>query len=200
MIEPSGSSRSEPRAIVGPASCRELLLTFTGLALQAFGGVLAVAQRVLCDRKRWLAQSEFVELLSLGQILPGPNVCNLSLMVGDRFFGWRGAVLSLTGLLALPLAIVLLVTELYGRFAFLPSVAGALRGMGAVSAGLIVGTALKLAGTLRTNPLGVPTCAALVAAAFVLVGLLGFPLAWVVLGLGTLACALAWRTGGGMRT
>ena len=185
---------AQPEAVVRPASSRELLLAFTGLALQAFGGVLAVAQRVLCDGKRWLTRSEFVELLSLGQILPGPNVCNLSLMVGDRFLGWRGALASLTGLLALPLAIVLLVTELYGRFAFLPRVEGALRGMGAVSAGLIVGTALKLAGSLRTNPLGVRASSALVAAAFVMVALLRLPLVWVVLGLGTVGCALAWRT------
>jgi chromate transporter len=42
--------------------------------LQGFGGVLAVAQRVLCEQKRWLAK-EFLEVLAVGQVLPGPNIC-----------------------------------------------------------------------------------------------------------------------------
>lgn len=198
MTSRSAPGAAEPEAVVRPTTSRQLFLAFTGLALQAFGGVLGVAQRVLCDRKRWLTRLEFVEMLSLGQILPGPNVCNLSLMVGDRFLGWRGALASLSGLLACPLAIVLLVAAVYDRFASVPAVAGALRGMGAASAGLIVGTALKLVPTLRTNPLGVPSCTAIGVAAFVLVGPARLPLAWVVLGLGAAGCALAWRrtTGG----
>jgi len=33
-----------------------------------------------------------VEILAVAQVLPGPNVCNVALMIGDRFFGWRGAL------------------------------------------------------------------------------------------------------------
>jgi chromate transporter len=193
-MQPRSSSGAEQQEVLSrPASRADLFFTFTALALQAFGGVLAVAQRVLCERKRWLGKAQFIELLSLGQVLPGANVCNVSLMVGDRAFGWRGALAALGGLLVVPLVIVLAVTGLYSRFASLPAVAGALKGMGAVAAGLIVGTALKLAGSLRTNPLGVPTCAALAVAVFVLVALLRVPLVWVVIGLGLVACALAWR-------
>jgi chromate transporter len=75
-----------------PASPAHRFLAFTTLALQGFGGVLPVAQRVLCDERRWLSREEFVELLAVGQALPGPNLCNVSIMVGNRFFGWRGAV------------------------------------------------------------------------------------------------------------
>jgi chromate transporter len=65
--------------------------------------------------------------------------------------------------------------------------------MGAVAAGLIVGTALKLMSALRTNPMGIAACAVLMAPAFVSVAILRWPLVWVLLGLGTVACLLAWR-------
>ena len=52
-------------------------MSFTWLALQGFGGVLAIAQRVLCEDKRWLTKEDFLELLAVGQVLPGPNVCNM---------------------------------------------------------------------------------------------------------------------------
>jgi chromate transporter len=74
-----------------PRSPGELFVAFTSLALQGFGGVLPIAQRELVDKRRWLTREQFLEFLSLGQVLPGPNIVNLALMVGDRFFGWRGA-------------------------------------------------------------------------------------------------------------
>src|SRR4249920_1421897 len=148
----------ESSPLARPGSPRDLFIAFTLLALQGFGGVLAVAQRVLCEQKRWLTREEFLEILAVGQVLPGPNICNLALMVGDRFFGWRGAFAALGGMMAVPLMIVLILTVVYAEFATHPAVAGALKGMGAVSAGLIVGTGLKLAAGLRNNPMGVPIC------------------------------------------
>jgi len=176
-----------------PQSPKHLFVAFTLLALQGFGGVLAVAQRVLCDQRRWLTREQFVEILAISQILPGPNVCNVALMVGDRFFGWRGAFAALAGMMAVPLAIVLVVTAVYVQYAVHPAVAGALKGMGAVAAGLIGGTALKLASALGVNPMGTTVCAGLAGLAFVAVALLRWPLVWVLIGLGVLACGFAWR-------
>ena len=151
----------EPPPPAAPRSPADLFWSFTWLALQGFGGVLAVAQRVLCEQKRWLTKAQYLELLSLGQVLPGPNVFNLSLMVGDRWFGLRGAFAALAGMMLLPLVLVLLLTALYTQFADQPLVAGALRGMGAVSAGLIIGSALQ-AGALAQGRAARPAavCAA----------------------------------------
>jgi len=175
-----------------PASPAELMRVFNRMALQGFGGVLAVAQREIVDREGWLSREQFVEMLSIAQVLPGPNVINLALMIGDRFFGTRGAAAAMFGLLALPLAIVLVLAALYGRLSTMPAIAGALRGMAAVAAGLVVSTALKLAPALRRNPMGIGTCVLLAALTFVMVGVLRWPLAGVVLGLGGLAMAIAW--------
>ena len=176
-----------------PSGPRDLFIAFTVLALQGFGGVLAIAQRHLCDEKRWLTRAEFLEMLSLGQLLPGPNVCNLALMVGDKFYGWRGAAAALGGMVLVPLVLVLALTALYANFSSVPVVAGALRGMGAVAAGMIVGTALRLGAGLRASPIGVPACVFLGAATFVLIAWLRLPLVIVLFAVGIPACAYAWR-------
>jgi len=176
-----------------PRSKTELFVAFTWLALQGFGGVLAVAQRELVERLRWLSKEQFVELLSLSQVLPGPNVINLSLMLGDRHFGWRGALAAAAGMLAVPLLIVLVLAALYVQFSAVPQVAGALRGMGAVAAGLILATALKLAPTLKRNPMGPWPSSAIVAAGALAIGWLRWPLVWVVLALGLSGFAWAWH-------
>ena len=90
-----------------PHSPTDLFWSFTWLALQGFGGVLAVVQRELVEKKRWMTNEEFVEDWAVAQIMPGPNVVNLSIMIGDRYFGLRGAFAALAGMLTLPLVVVL---------------------------------------------------------------------------------------------
>lgn len=176
-----------------PASPAALFAACTRLALQGFGGVLPVAQRELVDRLGWLTREQFLELLSVAQVLPGPNIVNLLLIYGDRQFGWRGALAGTAGILLAPLVLVLLLALLVGQLQGLPYVAGALRGMGVVAAGLVLSTAFKLGPGLRRNPLGLPGCAALVALTVLAVAWLRWPLVGVVLGLGAASMLLAWR-------
>lgn len=154
---------------------------------------MPVAQRELVERRRWMTREQFLEMLSLAQVLPGPNVMNLGLMIGDRFFGGRGAVAAVGGLLLAPLAIVLTLAAAAAQGQHLPFLAPALRGMGVVAAGLVLATALKLALGLRHSALGHPICALLVLATTAAVGLWRLPLVTVVLGLGAVAMGLAWR-------
>jgi chromate transporter len=175
-----------------PASLRELFLAFTRLALQGFGGVLPVAQRELVERLHWLSRDEFVEMLAISQVLPGPNVVNLALMFGDRAFGWRGALAALGGMLLAPMVIVLALTALYVRFDQYPMVTGALRGMGAVAAGLVLSTGFKLLGTLRRNVMGPTVCLLFAALTFAGTAWLRLPLVWVIAGLGSVAIVFAW--------
>ncbi len=185
---------AEAGAIPAPRHPTELFLAFSWLSLQGFGGVLSVVQRELVDRRRWLTEQGFVEDWAVAQVLPGPNVCNLALMFGDRHFGWRGALAALAGLLAVPLALVLALGTLYASSAGNPVVAGALQGMGAVAAGLIAGSAIKLWRALRAHPLGPVAASGVVVAAFLGAAAWRLPLHVVVLGLGGAACvATGWR-------
>jgi chromate transporter len=176
-----------------PKSLTDLFVSFTFLALQGFGGVLAVVQRELVDRKGWLTQDEFIEDWAVAQIMPGPNVVNLSMMIGGRYFGLAGAMAALAGMLAVPLVVILLLALVHAQFADNPQVAGALRGMAAVSAGLIGAAGLKLSVALTRSPMPMAWCVAIAAAGFIMVALLQFHLSYVLIGLGGLGCLLTYR-------
>ena len=182
----------EQEALNQPRSKTDLFISFTVLALQGFGGVLAVVQRELVDKKRWMTREQFVEDWAVAQIMPGPNVVNLSLMIGDRYFGLPGALAGVAGMLAAPMVVVLVLAMLFGTVSDAAWAQGALRGMGAVSAGLIAGTGIKLISALKANPMRMPACLTLAALSFVGVALLRLPLAWVLLGTGSLGMGWAW--------
>src|SRR3954469_12828248 len=179
MISPSAAPAAAEPTRPRPASEADLFISFTLLALQGFGGVLAVVQRELVEKKRWLTREEFLEDWAVAQGMPGPNVINLALMIGDRHFGLRGALVGMAGMLAVPMLLVLSLGFGYSLVADNPHFAGALRGMGAVAAGLITATGLKLMPALKKHPLGVPACIVIGVAAFIGIALLRLPLVWV---------------------
>ena len=179
-----------------PRSRTDLFWSFTWLALQGFGGVLAVVQCELVEKKRWMTREQFVEDWAVAQIMPGPNVVNLSLMIGGRCFGLSGALAALAGMIVAPLVVVLLLAALYGSVADTAAAQGALRGMGAVAAGLITATGIKLITALDKDAMGLAVCIALAAATFVAIALLRWPLAWVLLGIGGGACVWAYHVPG----
>lgn len=185
---PAGRSAADPGAVSTPDSALQLFLVLSGLALRGFGGVMPWAQRVLVEERRWMTREDFVEVLAFAQLLPGPNICNLAIMVGDRWFGWRGAVAALGGLLAAPVVLVLSATVLVGQVADEPMTRRVLAGMGAAAGGMLLATAIKLAGVHRGRWgwLGFGLLS------FAAVGLLRWPLAQVLALLAPVAVAAAW--------
>jgi chromate transporter len=173
---------------------RDLFLAFLEVGLSGFGGVLPFARRALVERRGWLTEIDFNETLALCQSIPGPNIVNMSVAVGSRFAGVRGALACVTGLVAAPVALVLVLAVLWSRFGGVGHVRGALAGLAAAAAGLVGATALKMA---RPVLVGAPLSAGpVVAAAFVSVGLLRLPLPWVALTLAPLSVLIAWGRGG----
>ena len=176
-----------------PRSRADLFWSFSWIALQGFGGVMAVVQRELVERKCWLTREQFVEDWAVAQIMPGPNVVNLSMMIGDRHFGLSGALVALAGMLALPSVLVLLLAAGFATVADSALAQGALRGMGAVAAALIIATGIKLIAGLRGNPMGRAVCLALVAITVLAMVVFRVRLAVVLGVLGGGGCLWAWR-------
>lgn len=190
-----GRSESDKHAAEGTArsgreiSLRELFLGFMHIGLIGFGGVLPWARREIVERRQWLASEEFTAMLGICQFMPGPNVVNLSVVIGTRFQGRLGALAAPFGLLAAPFAIVVGLGALYSRYGELAAVQAMLHGMSAVAAGLIIATGLKMAADLR----GRRVAQLLTAATFVAVALLRLPLPLVMLVLAPLGVAWAAR-------
>jgi chromate transporter len=174
-----------------PPTPRALFAAFLSIALSGFGGVLPFARRSLVDRHGWLTAQDFTETLSLCQSLPGPNVVNLSIVVGSRACGWRGSLAAFAGLVGAPVVIVIALGLLYDRFGALPISRGALTGLGAAAAGLVVATAARLAEPVLRQRFWI--AAAFILASFIGVGVLRFPLPYVLLVLAPLGVALAWK-------
>jgi chromate transporter len=184
MNAPSAPTR-EP---VDAPTRRSLFLSFLAVGLQGFGGVLPFARRMLVDQRRWLDDREFTEVLSLSQFLPGPNIVNVSIIVGNRFRGPLGSLAATLGLMLMPFVIVLALATLYARFADLAAVRGATNGVSAAATGLIIATGLKMARALK----GVPWQIVMCALAFIAIALLRLPLLWVLAVLAPISIAIAW--------
>jgi chromate transporter len=172
-------------------SVAELFLRFTQVGASGFGGVMPWARRMLVEERRWLNADEFSEVLSLCQVLPGPNIVNMAVSVGTRFHGALGAIAAFLGLLCAPFAIILLLGALFTHYGDLPAISAAFRGISAAAAGLIVAMGLKMAASRRLrSPMAV-----FALAAFVGIALLRLPLGvFLLMAAPASIAAAAWRS------
>jgi chromate transporter len=166
----------------------ELYRGFLGAGARGFGGTLPWARRMIIEERRWLTERDFIDLFSLCNFLPGPNVSSMSVIIGARFHGPLGSAAALGGLLTVPLITILTLAVLYARFGHLPGVDAALRGIGAAAGGLVLATGLRMAVALDRAPRVV----VFLVAAFVAVAVLRLPLVPVLLGLAPVGVLMAW--------
>jgi chromate transporter len=154
----------------------QLFLAFSRIGLTAFGQLIPIARYALVVRLKWFTDAEFAEHLAIGQMLPGPNMVNVSAALGDRHAGWLGAVAAVSGMVLPPTLLAIGITATLYAFAQDPRVAGALSGMAAAACGLVLATAVKLARGSITRAIGV----GIMLAIFVAVAILRLPLAIVL--------------------
>ena len=179
----SGAGRPNPTEL-------DLFTGFLSASLRGFGGVFVMGRRMLIEERRWLTEGEFVELLGVCQFLPGANIVNLSVAVGQRFRGWKGSVAALTGILAAPAALSVVLAALFLRYATIPQVSHAMGAVAAAAAGLVIGAALKMAEPVFRKDwvLGVPVALLTLALAAVL----RWPLPAVLLSMACMGSVVAW--------
>lgn len=191
-MRPPPATEEGDGAPAAPRSPGDLFLAFAGLSLQSFGGAVAQIERTVVRRKRWLSPEEFLGLYAISQVLPGPTGISFCVLLGDRFFGVRGAIATVAGFLLPPAVIVLGIASLFRQYDHLPQVQGALHGMAAAAVGVIASAGSRMARNLRGHQVGI-----LVALlAFAAVGIARLPVAWVILSLGVLSVLWAWRSSG----
>ena len=164
-------------------------MAFAVISMQSFGGALAFIERMVVRKKRWLSPDEFVGLFALSQVLPGPTGISFCVLLGDRFFGVRGAAAALAGFLLLPAVLIIGIATLFQQFQHVPQVQGALHGMGAASVGLIIITAARMSRTLRSRHVAIGVALL----SFGAVGLMRWPVSAVMLTLGAASVAWAWH-------
>lgn len=173
-----------------PVSAWRLLRTFALVGVCAFGGVMPWVYRAVVDKEKWFDEEEFADLWGQGIIIPGATSTNVAAMIGYRLAGWRGAAAAVTGVLGPAFVIVIIMAELYQRFGNIPAIQGAVRGITAVAAGLVIATGIKLAlGQPKSFTLPLFGLAALLG-----VTVLRLPLLIVIGVLVPLSFVMAWRS------
>lgn len=140
------SNSYEKRAGV---SRTDLFFGFLSLGLLSFGGIAPWARHIIVEKRQWLSEREYAEFVGMGQVLPGSNTVNASVLIGQRFQGTLGAVIAVVALMTMPLIVLIALAVLYEHFASSPEVQAGLTGTAAAAAGLVIGTALKMAYRLR---------------------------------------------------
>lgn len=189
---PSDPAPAEIASGRPPPGLGELFLGFLSVAVVAFGGVLPLARRAVVERYKWLEPDEFTELVGLAQFLPGPNIVNLSIVIGSRFRGIPGALASFCGLTLVPAVFVVLAGTLLARYSNVPAVSDMLAGLAAGAAGLVIAMAGRMGEVLWRRPNW--WSAAVTLAAFGGIVVFRLPLLWVMLTLAPISVALAWRS------
>jgi chromate transporter len=168
----------------------QLFVAFSIVSLSGFGGVLAWSRRMMVEERKWMTGDEFNDLYALCNFLPGPNIVNFSVVFGRRFGGVAGAVVALVGLIGPPFGIVMILGLLYAYYGNLDAMQHMFAAVAAAAAGLTISTVMKMIEPfIRSRPGAAHVTAVL---AFAAVGVLRWPLYWVLAGLIPLSIALAW--------
>jgi chromate transporter len=184
-----------PEVLREPPGLRALFLGFLTVGLCGFGGVLPWARRMIVEQRRWLTAAEFSDMLALCQFLPGPNVINVSAALGLRFRGLAGAAACFVGLMAAPMAVVIVLGVFFAHFRDVPAVRHGFAGLAAGASALVLATALKIAAPLRHRVDGILVAVATLAA----IAVIRLPMLPVLLVLAPVGVLVAWLRQGGAR-
>jgi chromate transporter len=188
-IESESEPAPAPPAALVP-SLLELFTAFSLISLSGFGGVLYWSRRMMVEQRRWMTAEEFNEAYALCNFLPGPNIVNFSVVFGRQMRGTPGALIALIGLLGPPFVLVTFFGLLYALYGQIDALQHMFTGVAAAAAGLTISTSLKMAAPLFRQRPGLAHGVAI--AAFVAVGLLRWPIYWVLGVLIPGSVALAW--------
>jgi chromate transporter len=172
-----------------PITSGALFGTFLKVSLYGFGGPIVWARRVLIEERRWLSDSEFAEILSFCQFLPGPNVVSMTVCIGAKFQGAAGALAALAGFVLLPWTLGFAIGVVVLSYAQTALLQGILRGVAAAAAGMIIATGIRLLLPHRRRPVAL----AIAALAFTGLAAARLPLLTVVVGLVPVSIAMAGR-------
>jgi Chromate transport protein ChrA len=178
---------SAPAAGQPKISLREIFLTFLAIGATSFGGgVVAYLRSSLVEKKQWLNDDSFLEVLEISQTLPGLNATNMAVLVGDKLRGWPGAVAGFLGMLLPGATLILILGIVYASNAHNETLNAVLKGVGAASVGLLLAVTLQIGRRQLEHRLDV----AIVAVTLVLVSFVHVMLPIVLLTVGPIAIFL----------
>ncbi len=149
-----------------PGTAAEVARVFLWLGAIGFGGPVAhvaLMEREVVRARRWLPLDEFLDLLGLTNLIPGPNSSEMAMALGYRRAGWAGLIAGGVSFILPAACITAAIAWLYVRYGSLPAIQPWLSGLGpAIVALMVMATARLARPALRNLALGVIAVALLV--------------------------------------
>ena len=167
------------------ASLGALFWEFYKVSLFGAGGGIVLAQRCAVERRHWLSEAEFGDVLTLCQFMPGPNIVGIAICVGAKTRGLAGTLAAFVGFALIPATTGFVVALFLLGHAQAPVVRHMLGAVSAAAAGLMIATGLRLLRRYR----GDTRAMAIAAAAFAALAVLKLPLLLVLAALAPLSIA-----------
>ena len=166
----------------------QLFIEFFTLGLFTFGGGYAMIGLLeeRMTRRGWLDSEEILDCIAVTQTLPGVIAVNMSLYVGYRLKGIKGALVSVFGMVLPSFVIIILIAMFMENFGDNRYIQGALKGIRIATLGLILSAAVKLAAKTYDKVKGSKVDSAfsilLFGVSFLLISFMGIDAVWVILG------------------
>ena len=135
-----------------------LFLTMFKIGLFTFGGgyaMIAIIERELVDRKKWLEHEEYMDIIAIAESSPGPLAINNATYIGYKLCGFWGSLVATLGVVLPSFIIIFVVSLFFDQFLSLNYVAYAFRGIQACVAFLILSAGIKMLKHLKKTVLNV---------------------------------------------
>ena len=167
---------------------RAIFSVFFKIGAMSFGdGLIAWIHRETVIMRTWLNQEQFLSGLALGQVLPGANVTNMAIYVGQKLRGPLGAFIAVVSVLTGPFFLCIALASVYDDLVKVPYFHAAMDGIAAAAIGMIVRLGVMGSGCLRK------LAPALIAPAiFVAIGVLKWPMLPVIAVCAPVSVWCAW--------
>jgi chromate transporter len=183
LTSPAGTALSDAPGLA------QIFSAFAKIGLTSFGGGLSGWMMLeFVQVRRWLSETEFLSGLALAQAFPGVNVVNLSIWIGFRLRGGRGALVAALGMIIPPVLTAMLLAALFSELAHAPTVHIMLAGIAAAAVGLSLQMGLRATWRAATGAMPILIIVITFAAVFIA----GLPLIWVVGAMAPLSILLAY--------
>ncbi len=158
-------------------------------SLSVGGGLTAWLYREVVEKRRLMPEADFMGALTLAQVLPGINMTNLSVYVGQRLRGVQGALVAILGLILVPFFAIIFIGSIYARLQSVPNLHHFMDGLASSAVALLLAMGLKAVKVTRMQPVQL----GLVGLVAVLVGIFRLPMVPVILVLAPISVWLAWK-------
>ncbi|MCQ2346209.1 MAG: chromate transporter [Paludibacteraceae bacterium] len=126
----------------------QLFWTYLKIGTFTLGGgyaMLPLIQHEVVDKRHWIEEEEFLNMIALAQAAPGLIAVNSAIFIGHRIAGWKGVIATILGAALPSIVIILLIAIYFQQFKNLPTIEAIFKGIRPAVVALIAAAVIRMA-------------------------------------------------------